>query len=312
MLIFLIILAAVIFLFIAPTMVLAAVLYSVLLVRNKPEKWGRECSLPSDAEYKRMFDIGMAWNKAHRDAAREVSIISDGYKLVGEYFDFGGTTAVIIIPGRMESLLYSYYFAEPYRASGCNVLVIDNRSHGLSEGRRCSLGYREYRDIIAWSRMLAETNKKVILHGICIGASAALFALTAPECPDVISGMVADGMYVSFYESFRNHMIVDGRPLFPLLYEVMVYIRIFSHANVVTDGPYKRIDCLSRPILFLHSREDLYSLPEKAQLLFNKCQADKELVWFDHGAHSRLRINAPEKYDSAIKQFISSKITVYI
>ena len=308
--IFWIIAGAVFFLFLAPSMVLAAVLYTALLVRTKPEKWGRECSLPEDGEYKRMFDIGIAWNDVRKSRSREVTITSDGFRLVGEYFDFGGKTAAIIIPGRMESLLYSYYFAEPYRAAGCNVLVIDNRSHGLSEGRRCSLGYKEYRDLIGWSRLLTEElgNERVVLHGICIGSSAALFALTSPDCPDGLAGMVADGMYPTFFESFKNHMIEDRRPLFPLLYETMLYIRVFSGANVVTDGPIKRIDRLTKPILFLHSREDVYSLPKEAERLYGLCRADKELVWFDRGAHSRLRINAPEKYDAAIKSFIENKI----
>ncbi len=309
MTVFLIVLAAVIFLVLGPPLVLGWILYSVLLVRTKPDKWGRECSLPSDEEYRSMFDIGMAWNDAHRACAREVSVTSDGFRLVGEYFDFGGKTAVIIIPGRMESLLYSYYFAEPYRAAGCNVLVIDNRSHGLSEGRYCSLGYKEYRDLHAWSRLLAGLgNDKVVLHGICIGSSAALFALTSPDRPACLAGMVADGMYKNFYESFKNHMIADGRPLFPLLYMVMFYIRIAGGANVVTDGPFKRLPSLTLPILFLHSREDLYSLPAEAEKLYAMCPSDKELVWFEHGAHSRLRVNDTERYDAAVIRFIEEKI----
>ena len=34
--------------------------------------------------------------------------------LIGEYFDFGKDRCVIILPGRCESLMYSYYFAPPY------------------------------------------------------------------------------------------------------------------------------------------------------------------------------------------------------
>jgi len=309
--VFWIIAGAVFLLGIAPWFVLAAILYSTLLVRTKPEKWGRECSIPEDEEYRRMFDIGITWNEEHKSRSREVAVTSDGFRLVGEYFDFGGKTAAIIIPGRMESLLYSYYFAEPYRAAGCNVLVIDNRSHGLSEGRFCSLGYKEYRDLIKWSRLLTEElgNERVVLHGICIGSSAALFALTSPDCPGSVAGMVADGMYPTFYESFKNHMIEDHRPLFPLLYLTMLYIRVFSGANVVSDGPIKRIGGLKKPILFLHSREDVYSLPKEAERLYGLCGSkDKVLVWFARGAHSRLRINAPEKYDAAIEAFIESKI----
>ena len=299
---------AILVFFLLPTMLMSGIIYTVLLVRTKPEKWDRSCSIPDDEEYVGMFREGLAWEEKWKEHKQPVSIVSDGLKLVGEYFDFGGKRAVIIVPGRMESLLYSYYFAEPYRQEGCNVLVIDNRSHGLSEGKVSCLGFREYRDLQAWSRMLSERfgNTQVVLHGICIGASASLFALTDRNCPDCLCGMVADGMYTTFCESFKNHMLEDKHPLLPFVAEVMLYIRLISHANVVTDGPVKRIRQLQKPILFIHSRADSFSLPEKAQQLFDACPAEKRLEWFEVGAHSRVRVNNPERYDRVIREFLCS------
>ena len=295
---------------ILPAFLLSYLIYSIILVRTKPSKWGRECSFPEDEDYVRMFDQGLAWNEKYRDRVKETEVTSDGFRLKGEYFDFGGKSAVIIIPGRTESLLYSYYFAEPYRAMGMNVLVIDNRSHGLSEGRYVSLGFKEYRDILAWAKLLHEEfgNESVVLHGICIGSSVALFALVSPDCPDYVRGMTVDGMYVNFYESFRLHMIEQRRPLFPFLWIVMWYLKIFAGADAMHDGPEKRMPLLTKPILFLHSCEDGYSLPEKAELLYNLCTADKKLVWFPTGAHSRLRINHQDEYDRAVVDFWSERI----
>lgn len=304
--------AAILFLFVFPTLVMSYVIYSVLFVRTKPEKWDRGCSLPEDKEYLNMHNQGLEWGEKYSGYKLPVGIVSDGFKLCGEFFNFGCDRAVIIIAGRMEACLYSYYFAEPYRRSGYNVLVIDNRSHGLSEGKVNSLGYKEYRDILRWGKLLHDEYNcaEIYLHGICIGSSTALFALTSPDCPEYFSGMTADGMYATFYESFRNHMVLDKRPLFPFLWEVMLHIRVFSGANVVTDGPIKRMGLLKKPILFLHSKEDVFSVPEKALLLYNDCQAPKKLVWFDKGAHSRLRINSPEKYDGAIEEFLSENINL--
>ncbi len=302
------VLLAVAVLFVLPALVVSVGIYIILLVRTKPDKFGRKCSFPDDEEYVRMFDIGLAWGETWKDRKRDVSIVSDGLRLVGEYYDFGGKTAVIIIAGRTECLLYSYYFAEPFRRAGCNVLVIDNRAHGLSEGRVTSLGYREYRDILGWCALLHDGlgNDRVILHGICIGASAALFAATDEGCPDYVAGMSAEGMYVNFYESFLNHIKLDRpkAPRFPVIPLTMLMIRLFSGADVVNDGPIKRIGKLTKPILFLHSREDQFSTPEKAEELYDACKAPKELVWFDRGAHSRIRINNTEKYDDTILRFV--------
>ena len=188
-----------------PTWHFAGKLYRALLVRENPEKWGRICSFPEDEEYSRMYEEGLAWGKKYADKMREVSVTSTGLRLVGEYFDFGFEQAAIIIPGRTESCKYSYYFAEPFRQGGCNILVIDNRAHGLSEGKYPTLGFSECLDLLSGGRMLHDTfgTRKVFLHGIYIGACSALFALTHADCPDYMAGMVADGMYTTFYDSFK-------------------------------------------------------------------------------------------------------------
>ena len=46
---------AFLFLFLFPTFILSGVLYTVLLVRKTPDKWGRECSIPDDEEYVGMY-----------------------------------------------------------------------------------------------------------------------------------------------------------------------------------------------------------------------------------------------------------------
>ena len=304
----LIALAAVLLLFVIPVLIMSFVLYTILLRRNKPDKWGRVCSFPEDPEYKRMYDIGLQWGEKYKDKKKPVQIKNGKYELFGEYFDFGADRAVIIIAGRTECCYYSYYFAEPYRESGYNVLVIDNRAHGLSSGKICSLGYKEYKDIIEWAKMLHEKgNKNVVLHGICIGASTALFVMTAKNCPEYITAMASDGMYVSFFESFKNHMTEKKKPNFPITYGVMAHIFFFSGANAVTDGPLHRMPKMKKPILFIQSKEDTYSLPELAKKLYAACPSEnKKLVYFDHGAHSRVRINDEQGYDRTVKEFLQT------
>ncbi len=303
------VIAALLLFGVLPVLVMSFIIYSVLLIRNKPDKWGRVCSFPDDPEYKRMFDTGIEWGEKYKDKKSPVEVKSGRFRLAGEYFDFGGDKAVIIISGRTEGCLYSYYFAEPYRKSGYNVLVIDNRAHGLSEGKINSLGYREYKDIIAWSGLLkAKGNNTVVLHGICIGASTALFAATAKKCPEHIKAIVTEGMYVNFYESLKNHFTEKNKPIVPMAWGVVVHLFFISGANVVTDGPIKRIAYMKKPILMLQSREDTYSMPELAQKLYDKCpSADKKLVYFPKGAHSRIRINDEEAYDRTIEEFLAEK-----
>ena len=306
--IILIIIGAALLLFVLPVLAMSFALYAVLLLRTSKNKWGHTCSFPDDPEYVRMYNAGLEWEKTVTDKKRPVQVKSGRYRLVGEYFDFGAKRAVIIIAGRTESYQYSYYFASAYERDGYNVLVIDNRAHGYSDGHINRLGYGEYKDIIKWSGLLVSLgNSSVVLHGICIGASTALFAAASKKCPGYIRAVVTEGMYVNFYESLKNHFKEKNKPLFPIIQGVVTHLFFISRANVVTDGPIRRIKKMYRPILMLQSRQDTYSVPEFAQVLYDRCPSEtKKLVYFPVGAHSRIRINDEQGYDRTVSEFLSS------
>lgn len=283
--------------------------YEDQLVRTTPEKWGRVCSFPNDEEQVKMWNDGIAWMERNKARITQVQIESDGFRLVGEYFDFGADRCVIILPGRCESLIYSYYFAPPYEKAGFNVLAIDTRCHGLSQGKYNTIGVKESRDVLAWAKLAHEKlgNREVYFHGICIGTSAGLFALAAPDCPEYLKGIVTEGCYVSFRETFKRHMMALNRPRFPVLDLVMLLINRHTGTNVYRDKPIRAIARL-RPdckVLFLYGQKDIFSIPEKSRKLFAACSArDKKLVWFPKGGHSHLRINNTEQYDQAIIEYL--------
>lgn len=289
---------------------IAKSVYETQLVRTDKEKWGRVCSAPDNEEQMQMWNDGVAWGNENRDKAKEVEIENDGLKLYGEYFDFGADRCIIIIPGRCESLVYSYYFAPPYQKAGFNVLVIDTRCHGRSDGKYNTIGVKESGDVIAWSKFAFETlkNDEVWLHGICIGTSSAIFALIDKSCPKYLKGFVTEGCFVSFRETFKRHMIADKRPLFPVLDLVMLQINKHTGTNVYRDKPIRAIKKLDKNlhVLFLYGKKDIFSVPKQTKRLFAACPVtDKKLVWFDQGGHSHLRINNTEKYDSAIIEFFN-------
>ena len=282
--------------------------YKEQLVRTNAEKWGRVCSAPENSEQLEMWNEGIKWASANQEHMTEVKIENDGFKLFGEYFDFGAERCVIIIPGRCESLIYSYYFASPYKDADFNVLGIDTRCHGKSDGTYNTIGVKESSDVIAWSKLMAERfcNKEIWYHGICIGTASAIFAIIDKKCPDYVKGFVTEGCFVSFRETFKQHMIADKRPLFPVLDLVMLHINSHTKTNVYKDKPIRAIKKLKKDarVLFLYGEKDIFSLPKKSQKLFDACSAeDKKIVWFSKGGHSHLRINNTEKYDKAIIDF---------
>jgi len=281
--------------------------YSGVLIRTKPEKWGRSCSAPKDPSMVEMWEKGLVWGEKYKENKREVGITNDGFKLVGEFFDFGFNRAVLILAGRTECCMYSYFYAEPYRAAGYNVLVIDTRSHGLSEGKYNTAGILESRDIIAWVKFLHDELKQesVVTHAICVGGSGAIIAATSEQRPSYWTKLVFDGLFISFEDSFATHMKDEGHGKSPIFYMIWFWFKIKTGCSVNDAVPYKYADKINMPVLFLHGKEDKFSLPNKSQKLFDKCTYEqKQVKWFEHGAHSRLRLINEKEYDETVINFV--------
>ena len=290
------------------TVPIAKRVYKDQLVRTEPEKWGRVCSCPENEEQQAMWDEGCKWADAHKDKKQDVHIVNEGLNLYGEFYRLSESDkCVIILPGRCESLKYSYYFAPAYEKSDFNVLVIDSRAHGNSDGTLNTIGVAESRDILVWIKLL-ETDfniKEIYFHTICIGTATAILAMASPDCPKSVKGLVSEGCFTTFKETFKRHMIEDNRPLFPVLQLSMWEIKRSTKTDVIKSSPINNIDKIHQRALFLYGEKDVFSIPEMSKKLFERCASkDKKIVWFSKGGHSHLRINNTEKYDQAIIDFL--------
>ncbi len=287
------------------TLVAATITFVTTLVRRNKKKWDRSLHFKVEPQIT-MDGIGIEWMKENIQYKEDVHVVNGKINLYGEYFDFGSDKCVMILSGRTESLRYGYYFAKPYAESGYNVLVMDPRAHGNSDGVFNTLGREESKDDLQWIKFLSEEKgiKQIVLHGICIGAAGGMYTITNPQCPDCVVGIVTEGMFANFYESMRNHLIEFHTLVFPVMQTINLLHRICT-GYTMRKGPLDVIDTLDKPILMLHSKEDPYSTPDFAQKLYDKCGSkNKEIVWFPKGGHSVLRFIDTEKYDSSIKAFL--------
>ena len=63
------------------------------------------------------------------------------------------------------------------------------------------------------------------------------------------------------------------------------------------------------PTLFIWGTKDVYCLPEKSKILYEKCASkEKQLEWFEGATHSKVRLFDEEHYDGAIKDFLAKKL----
>ena len=282
-------------------------IFKATLTRKSKEQWSRDSKGECELQEK-MFAIGREWQAENSQYKKDVHIVNDGLNLYGEYYDMGSDKAVLILSGRTDTLKYGYFFARPYCESGFNVLVIDSRAHGESDGVYNTVGFEEGKDALAWIKYLEDEHgvQSVVLHGICIGAAAGVYALTSPDVPKCVSGLVSEGMFAYFGESMRNHLIERKRLFFPVMQCIDFQMKRHTGHSMM-KGPIHFIHKIKKPVLMLQSKEDRYSTPENAVKLFEACGSkEKKLVLFEKGEHSMVRINNMEKYDGEIKAFLQS------
>ena len=292
------------------TVPIAKKVYFSQLVRETPEKWGRVCSAPDNPEQLAMWNAGCAWAEENRTHMRPVHIQNGQLRLAGEYYDFGAERCVIILPGRCESLCYSYYFAPPYVKAGCNVLVIDTRAHGQSDGMYNTLGRLESEDLLLWMDFAQQTlgNRQICLHAVCVGSNTALLAAISSRHPEALFAIICEGCYVSFRETFRRHMLYIHKPTFPVLDLCMWMIRHYAGTNVRRIAPIRLVRRLQLPILYLFGKQDAFSVPSMSRRLFQATKTPhKQIVWFAKGTHSYLRLANTAQYDQSVLAFLQAQ-----
>lgn len=278
--------------------------YKKTLSRVSKDVWSREIPSSLNEQSLEMYAIGRKWSEENIEHKKDVHIVSNGLNLYGEYYDFGKKTCAVILSGRTECLKYGYFFAIPYY-NRCNVLVLDPRAHGNSDGVFNTIGYEESKDITNWVKYMHDEYNidSFIFHGICIGAAGGILSIILRKCP-YVKAIITEGMFPRFYESMKNNLIEKKKPVFIFIDMIDFWMKHYT-GHSMKFGPLDVIDQLEVPLLMLHSKEDKFSKPDFAVKLYEKAGSKiKHLEWFDHGAHSMIRINNMEHYDKVINEFL--------
>ena len=304
----LLILLAVVLPMVLITMPIAEKLYKLQWTRGE-HAFERGCSDASFDYHLDMFNKGMEWRENNLKFKKDVEVISDNTKLVGEYFDFGFKKAIILMPGRTETCYYACFYAPTFKEAGYNVLTIDPRAHGLSEGKILTLGKLEGLDLIEWSKLLHNKFgiETVVLYGLCGGGTASCVAFNNPNCPDYIKGFISDGMFYSFFNVYRRHIIDEKHPVYPVIWEVLGKIKHRNGVNPYKTTPKNLIQNVKVPTLFLTGEKDKFAVPEEAYKLYELSGSNnKQIHLIKNARHSHLRYDNLEDYDKAVIPFLKS------
>jgi len=237
-----------------------------------------------------------------------VSIKSlDGLLLSGRYLPVEGSKKTIILAHGYRSSAADFSCAwELYRELGFNLLAIDQRAHGRSEGKYITFGVKEKDDVRLWAEYVDRVYQPetIILDGISMGAATVMMAADLPM-PGSVKGIIADCGFTSPWDQFEHVLKKNFRlPKFPLLYTCQMIAKIkadFDFKAVSTLDTLKRT---SLPILFIHGSKDDFVPPWMSDKNYKICASEKEYVKIEGAQHGTSFLIDTEKCKKALIGFL--------
>lgn len=231
----------------------------------------------------------------------------DGLRLYGALLENYSDKIVICVHGFTGSGKKDFAsLAQAYYKNGYNVLLVDNRAHGQSEGKYVGFGVLDRFDLRNWVKYVINrfgSNVQVFLHGISMGAATVLMASSI--MPKNVRGIIADCGFTSVYEIFEYVLKRDYHlPKFPIIYltNIMSKIRAgYGYKDVNTTAEIARSDI---PILFIHGENDEFVPLWMTMKNYSHCKAYNELFIVRESEHAESHYIDKKGYERRILTFI--------
>ena len=143
---------------------------------------------------------------------------------------------------------------------GHNVLLIDQRAHGKSEGHTITFGIRERMDCLDWIHWGIERfgqNVPILLYGISMGGATVLMA-AGEDIPANVRGIVADSPYSSPYEIIQKVCRDQHYPPTLTMPFIAAAARIFGRFSLTERTAADAVRNATVPIMIIHGEDDRF------------------------------------------------------
>jgi alpha-beta hydrolase superfamily lysophospholipase len=253
------------------------------------------------------WGAGALLHPAHRPltvprpaGAGNITLAGDGIALRGWRFK-PATTArgtVIFLHGSADNRASSVGLAQHLLPRGFAVLAYDSRAHGQSEGRDCTYGFFEKRDL---SRVIDTiTRRPIVVIGTSLGAAVALQAAAED---DRIAGVIA----IASFSDLRT-VATERAPFFATQGEIDDAFRLAEQqANFRVDAvsPMAAAARITVPVLLIHGADDHETPPDHSRRIYKALHGERRmLIVPGHGHNDTLTPEVWKEIDPWIEAII--------
>ena len=195
--------------------------------------------------------------------------------------------------------------------SGFNVLLVDQRAHGKSEGKCLTFGIKERYDCLTWTNYVisqAGSSCKIALYGMSMGAATVLMA-AGSELPKNVACIVADCGYTSPKAIIKKVIREMHYPVFPTYALVRLGGMLFGGFDIEEYSAVQAMEKCDIPVLFIHGDDDRFVPCDMGRENHRHCRAEgKKLLIVPNAGHGMSYMSDKRAYLGTVSEFLKSAL----
>ncbi|WP_414050218.1 alpha/beta hydrolase [Macrococcus animalis] len=215
---------------------------------------------------------------------------------------------MIFCHGVTENKITSIKYLNLFKELGFNGIIFDHRRHGESGGNHSTYGYYEKKDLESVIAFLKEQYGYDItfgVHGESMGAATTL--LYAGELANEAAFYVSDCAFSNFAKLLTQ--IIEQKSTIGsgfVLSALNQVLKIRTHFSLKQISPIDVIQNVEQPILFIHSKPDVFIPYTHSVDLYNKKKGPKMRWYPEHGGHAASFNVNPVSYKNKVETFLKT------
>lgn len=241
-----------------------------------------EYEIPVGEIYEQYRDHMVEWAKNSRKLPYETVYITshDRLRLYGRYYECKKGAPIEIMfhgyKGNGERDLAGGI--ERCFHLGRNILLVDHRASGRSEGHTITFGIKERYDCLKWIEYCIGrfgSDVRIIITGVSMGAATVVMASGMNLPPNVI-GVLADCSYNSpkaIIQKVTKDMKLPPKLVYPF---IRLGAFIYGHFDIEASSPVEAVKKCRVPLLIFHGDADDFVPMYMSREIYDACLTDKK------------------------------------
>lgn len=259
-------------------------------------------------KFEKEYEEGKAWC-AQQNLQDCYLKSADGLKLHAFYLPAENAKRFVLLSHGYKGSGFGdfAYTARFLHENQCNLLFLDQRCCGASEGEYITFGAMEQYDVQRWAYYISKRNKHrlpIYLYGESMGAASVLMA-SGHKLPKETRGLISDCGFRSMKGQIQDmaanwfHLHWIGL----LLFRLDLFCAFFAGFRMKHADTAEAMKTNELPVLFFHGAKDTYVDPGNTIYNYSLCRAPKELVVVSEARHLCSPYEEPEMYREKLLAF---------